>query len=971
MACNNSVFISNMTDVWNATGNYKVAVQMDVTDISSAPNSRLLDLLLNGISQFSVDKNGCIQTDCADLWLTNTSNHGFGANSLVPSVYYNSGVILTFDNTNLYPQTSQVYDLGKVNKLFHNIYQTTISSSTPSTSDYVSSGAWGVHHDAGNDNRYVAYNNGGSIETIQFGAKPISVSDEGSSLVTSASSFNFVGAGVTATNSGNNITVTIPGASGGGGSGTPLSVLDEGSSLHSDVASLNFVGVGVTATNIGNAVTVTIPGGSGGSGISTVNTTLPITGDGVGSNVGLLLSVDANNAAILGSDSGIYVASESGNILEALDEGSSLVNNVSSLNFVGAGVTATNIGTAVTVTIPGGSGGGSGTPLEVQNDGIQLHPDVTVINFTGEGVTASNAGSVVTVNISGGGTDTFTNSTPMPEDVGGLVLGTTFNNDSLTGVFDRLLYPYQTPTFTSFSFNAGGPKEVGDSVTTGTYSFTWATTNTGNISGNVVNIEDLTNSAVIISGTPNDGTGNFAIPTSTKSVTGVNTWRISAFDTSGNPFWKDFDVEWQHRLFYGESASGTLNETQVEALRVSQLDTDPDNTYIFLANGYKYIAYPTGMGQRTLFLDIDSDINVDMNTGYIQNLTNSFAVSNDYYVYRTQNQFASGINIQINQTGSLGSSQIVQGGASAIETLDEGSSLTSSTSSLNFVGSGVTATTVGNDVTVTVPGLQVLGTGDIPFQDVHIVTLQVEDIGGAIVDNMTGTQVGTGYMALDLDSSDVTSYDPFNLINTGDNSITITNPGTYKLRADGKFNGGVTGPGTIAFKKNGSTNVVALAGSYAINAEVSLLGSVDLEAGDKLEFSCVTNTIEDFDGAIEIVQLSDATVFGGGFDPLSTHTFGVQQYEWTPMTNEAVIDITGSSPSQTTTLTANRTMSFTGTMPANKDRVYYAEVTPSGNTLSISSGNDPGSLFTQPSYSPFVVAFKILSDGTPRFAGLI
>jgi len=38
----------------------------------------------------------------------------------------------------------------------------------------------------------------------------ITVQDEGSNLTTTASLLNFVGAGVTASNSGNNVTVTIP-----------------------------------------------------------------------------------------------------------------------------------------------------------------------------------------------------------------------------------------------------------------------------------------------------------------------------------------------------------------------------------------------------------------------------------------------------------------------------------------------------------------------------------------------------------------------------------------------------------------------------------------------------------------------------------------------------------------------------------------------------------------------------------------
>jgi len=43
-------------------------------------------------------------------------------------------------------------------------------------------------------------------------------------------------------------------------------------------------------------------------------------------------------------------------------------------------------------------------------------------------------------------------------------------------------------------------------------------------------------------------------------------------------------------------------------------------------------------------------------------------------------------------------------GGSPVETLDEGGSLTVNTTSFNFVGAGVTATNVGNDVTVTIPG---------------------------------------------------------------------------------------------------------------------------------------------------------------------------------------------------------------------------------------------------------------------------
>ncbi len=77
--------------------------------------------------------------------------------------------------------------------------------------------------------------------------------DEGSNISTAVDSFNFAGAGVTATNSGDDITVTIP--------GNALTAKDEGSNLSTAVESFDFVGNGVTATNSGDDITVTISKG--------------------------------------------------------------------------------------------------------------------------------------------------------------------------------------------------------------------------------------------------------------------------------------------------------------------------------------------------------------------------------------------------------------------------------------------------------------------------------------------------------------------------------------------------------------------------------------------------------------------------------------------------------------------------------------------------------------------------------------
>jgi hypothetical protein len=76
-----------------------------------------------------------------------------------------------------------------------------------------------------------------------------------------------------------------------------------------------------------------------------------------------------------------------------------------------------------------------------------------------------------------------------------------------------------------------------------------------------------------------------------------------------------------------------------------------------------------------------------------------------------QDTLISTTNIKtINGSSILGSGDLVVSGGASITVKDEGSTLTTSLSSLNFVGSSVVATAVGNDVTVTISG----GGGGIP-----------------------------------------------------------------------------------------------------------------------------------------------------------------------------------------------------------------------------------------------------------------
>lgn len=126
---------------------------------------------------------------------------------------------------------------------------------------------------------------------------PITVKDEGTNITTSLHNINFKGVGVTATlNGAHNVDVTIPGVS---GSQASIQFEDEGTNLGTSgtVDEVDFIGSGVTASRSGDKVTVNIPGGSGSA------VTLQTNGSTNGSQT-LLNLKNGSNITIVDDGSG-------------------------------------------------------------------------------------------------------------------------------------------------------------------------------------------------------------------------------------------------------------------------------------------------------------------------------------------------------------------------------------------------------------------------------------------------------------------------------------------------------------------------------------------------------------------------------------------------------------------------------------------------------------------------------------------
>ena len=109
-------------------------------------------------------------------------------------------------------------------------------------------------------------------------------------------------------------------------------------------------------------------------------------------------------------------------------------------------------------------------------------------------------------------------------------------------------------------------------------------------------------------------------------------------------------------------------------------------------------------------------------------------------------QIIAGTNVTIDPVSGVGSVTINSSGGGSLTVKDEGVDLTTSASSINFTGVGVTATTVGNDVTVDIPDAYVI-------EDVQLASAVSK--GTALY--ISGPAHGSGRVTVDIaDATDNT-----------------------------------------------------------------------------------------------------------------------------------------------------------------------------------------------------------------------
>lgn len=242
------------------------------------------------------------------------------------------------------------------------------------------------------------------------------------------------------------------------------------------------------------------------------------------------------------------------------------------------------------------------------------------------------------------GADIYMGTDAATATIGGISAGDVLTGKTAVEIIDLLLHPYQAPTFSSFGISGISSLEIGAVIPTPA-TFTWGTTNPGNINVNSITVSE-SGGTVYGAGLANDGTESIDIGVVALSAPGSKTFKIEATSSKGVVFTRNASISWLGRIFYGESTLETLDESGIKSLRTSKLGANKSGSYVFNDGGYKYIAWPEAFGAFTTFKDVATNMDIVLDAYTSVNVVIN-GVTVPYRVYKSLNMLNGSITATI------------------------------------------------------------------------------------------------------------------------------------------------------------------------------------------------------------------------------------------------------------------------------------------------------------------------------------
>ena len=211
---------------------------------------------------------------------------------------------------------------------------------------------------------------------------------------------------------------------------------------------------------------------------------------------------------------------------------------------------------------------------------------VTLAQTTGSGTNVIMSQKAVSDRIE------YTNSNPVPTEIGGIKAGTTFNKTPIIDILNSLLYPYQNPSFSAFNIDgqSSGNFELGYTYPSGNKLFTWSIINPNNVKEKSIILNAET-------GLPNTGSKSQTIAGITKNTVSSHTFTIKAQNSNNVEFSRTITFNWLAKRFWGVSEEESVTDDIIKSFS-SELSNSRVKTVSYDGTGgrYPYFIYPTALG---------------------------------------------------------------------------------------------------------------------------------------------------------------------------------------------------------------------------------------------------------------------------------------------------------------------------------------------------------------------------------------
>jgi hypothetical protein len=260
--------------------------------------------------------------------------------------------------------------------------------------------------------------------------------------------------------------------------------------------------------------------------------------------------------------------------------------------------------------------------------------------------------AIGTVNGGGSSETLWTDPDPTLITIGGLVSGSNLVGDNAIKILEKILYPYQPVSFSSFSANLGSTQlELNQTLESATINSTWSVAGpTANWTSNSLSIVRTVNggsSTIMDSGFSYNASPKPLIHPSYQYNTPTTVaFTVSGSQTEGSSANYTESYYWLNKVYWGLTASTAI--TDFSGFSSEFASSSPTTSRLFTGNGtqkYYYFVLPDAFSSYVIFKDTSTNNTIPFNPSVNISITNAYGLSISYKYYRSLNPYAGSVTI--------------------------------------------------------------------------------------------------------------------------------------------------------------------------------------------------------------------------------------------------------------------------------------------------------------------------------------